>query len=198
MNLALFDFDGTITTREMFGDFVRHAVSRPRRLAGNFIFAPLIIGYKAGWVTGNTIRASVVRFGFRGVPHATVSELAAQFCEIAVPGVLREVAMRRILWHKERGDKVVVVSGGLDIYLSHWCEKHGLELVCSRLESRDGVLTGRYREAQCIGEEKRRRVSEAYDLNTYEHIYAYGDTKDDMEMLEMAQTRFFRWKEMGR
>ena len=194
MNLALFDFDGTITTRELFADFMRYAVSKPRRLAGNVLFIPLILGYKMGFVSGNRIRASVVRFGFRGVPVEALSARARIFCSDVVPVAIRPMALARIRWHQERGDTVVVVSGALDIYLEHWCRDHGLELICSRLEERGGVLTGRYREAQCIGEEKRRRIRERYDMESFEHVYAYGDTRDDTEMLELAHTRFFRWK----
>ena len=194
MNLALFDFDGTITTRELFGDFMRYAVSKPRRIAGNFVFLPLILGYKMGLVSGNRIRARVVRFGFRGVPVETLSAKARAFCADVVPAALRPIALARIRWHQERGDRVVVVSGALDIYLEHWCGEHGLELICSRLEARSGVMTGRYREAQCIGEEKRRRIRECYDVDSFEHVYAYGDTRDDAEMLALAHTRFFRWK----
>ena len=42
MNLALFDFDGTITTREMLPDFFRLAIPRRRRLAGQVLLAPLL------------------------------------------------------------------------------------------------------------------------------------------------------------
>ena len=52
MNLALFDFDGTLTTRETFGDFVRHAVTPLRRALGAPLFAPMLAGYKLGLVSG--------------------------------------------------------------------------------------------------------------------------------------------------
>jgi phosphatidylglycerophosphatase C len=194
MDLALLDFDGTITTRELFAEFMRYAVSKPRRLMGNILFMPLIIGYKMGLVSGKQIRACVVRFGFSGVPVDALSAAARMFCTDEVPAAVRPIALVRIRWHQERGDKVVVVSGALDIYLKHWCNDHGLGLICSRLEERSNILTGRYREAQCVGEEKRRRIRESYDLESFEHVYAYGDTRDDEEMLELAHTRFFRWK----
>ena len=74
MNLALFDFDGTITTRETFPDFMRHAVA-PRRLAiGKVLLAPLVIGYRFGFVPGRVIRAIVVRAGFSGRREADIRE----------------------------------------------------------------------------------------------------------------------------
>ena len=52
MSLALFDFDGTITTHETMPDFVRQSVSRRRLLLGNLVLAPLVLGYKLGLVSG--------------------------------------------------------------------------------------------------------------------------------------------------
>jgi hypothetical protein len=62
VNLALFDFDGTITTREMFPDFMRFSVA-PRRLAmGKVLLAPWIGGYRMGVVSGNRVRSRIVGY----------------------------------------------------------------------------------------------------------------------------------------
>jgi phosphatidylglycerophosphatase C len=144
MNLALFDFDGTITTHETMPDFMRQATSPLRRVLGIPVFAPILAGYKMGLVAGTTIRNAVTLFGFRDVPAAQVHAAGERFAAEYIPGVLRPEAMQRIAWHQARGDKVVLVSGGLDFYLAPWCKQHGLELICSTLETRGERLTGRY------------------------------------------------------
>ncbi len=48
MNLALFDFDGTITSADTFTPFVRLAAGRSRVLAGSAILSPLLLGYALG------------------------------------------------------------------------------------------------------------------------------------------------------
>jgi HAD superfamily hydrolase (TIGR01490 family) len=196
MNLALFDFDGTITTREMFRPFIEFAVSPRRRTFGGALLAPMVAGYKLGWVSPNRMRRSAVRVGFRGVPEAHALAQGELFAREVLPEVLRPQALERIRWHKEQGDRVVVVSGALDVYMSHWCRTHELELLCSRLESRDGRLTGRYRGEQCVNAEKARRVRDAYDLAAYPVIYAYGDTPEDRDLLGMAHRRYFQWQEV--
>lgn len=196
MNLALFDFDGTITTREMFPDFMRFAVT-PRRLAcGKVLLAPFIAGYRLGIVPGNAVRAGIVGFGFRGVPVETLRLAGEAFASDIIAGALRANAMERIRWHQAQGDRVVVVSGSLEVYLSPWCKQHGLELLCSRLAATDGVLNGRYLGAQCVGREKTRRIRERYELAEYAAVYAYGDTHEDDEMLAMADHGYFRWQAM--
>ena len=125
MSLALFDFDGTITTHETMPDFVRQSVSRRRLLFGQILLAPLVLGYKLGIVSGTLIRRAIVRFGYSGVAVAMLESAGRDFARTYLPNVLRQEAMQRIAWHKAQGHKVVVVSGGLDAYLSPWCTLMG-------------------------------------------------------------------------
>lgn len=196
MNLALFDFDGTITTREMFSDFMQLAVPSRRLAVGRIFFAPWVMGYKLGVVSANAIRASVVNFGFRGMSEVAVRQSGRKFSDEILPSVIRPIALERIRWHKAQGDRVVVVSGALDLYLSHWCEQHQVDLICSKLETDDGVLTGRYRGEQCVGKEKSRQIREKYNIDDFPVLYAYGDTKEDLDMLGLAHKKYFRWQEM--
>jgi len=191
MDLALFDFDGTLTTRETFPDFMRYAVARPRLLVGGVLLAPVVFGYRRGWVAGNPTRASIVQVGLRGVDAARLRAQGDAFARDRLPAVLRPEAMARLAWHRERGDRVVVVSGGLDVYLAPWCAAQGVELLCSVLAERDGRITG-YAGAQCIGEEKVRRVRALCDPQAYAAIHAYGDTHEDLAMLAMAHHRTYR------
>jgi HAD superfamily hydrolase (TIGR01490 family) len=197
MNLALFDFDGTLTDRELFPDFMHFAVT-PRRLAiGRVVLAPVVVGYKLGLVSGVATRACIVDFAFRGRSEDELRDAGERFAREIVPAALRPEAMARLRWHREQGDTVVVVSGAFDLYLSHWCAQHGLDLLCSSLESSDGVMTGRYAGAQCAGAEKARRVRERYDLSRFDTVYAYGDTREDRELLALAQRRWYRGQEQA-
>jgi HAD superfamily hydrolase (TIGR01490 family) len=196
MNLALFDFDGTITDREMLPAFVRFAVPPARLRVWSWLLAPWVIGYRLGWVSGVSIRAKIARFGFRGMSVADYRAAGECFARDVLPSVLRPEAMARIAWHRARGDTVVVVSGAYDVYLAPWCREHGLGLICSSLGILDGRLTGRYAGTQCVGEEKARRVREQYTLSSFDAVHAYGDTPEDAALLALADERWFRiWPE---
>ncbi|WP_267225541.1 HAD-IB family phosphatase [Dyella silvae] len=196
MNLALFDFDGTITTSEMFRPFLEFAVPPKRRILGGLLLAPIVAGYKLRMVPPNFIRACSVRLGLSGISASHAHERGRRFAQEVLACVLRDEALERIRWHKDQGDRVVVVSGGLDVYLSHWCRYHELELICSKLEIKGGRLTGRYDGLQCVSAEKSRRVMATYDLGTYPVIYAYGDTQEDLDLLRIAHRRYYRWQEV--
>ena len=197
MALALFDFDGTITTHETMPDFLRRSISPRRLLVGWLLLAPLVLGYKLRVVSGTLVRRAIVRFGYSGVPVSVVAAFGREFAKNYLPNVLRPEAMQRIAWHKAQGHKVVVVSGGLDAYLVPWCDAQGLELLCSSLQHQNGVLTGHYEGQQCVLAEKARRVRERYDLRAFPEVYAYGDTPEDRDLLGIDTKKYYQWQEVG-
>lgn len=194
MDLALFDFDGTITDRETMPNFMRAAVRPHRKFFGGLFLLPLILGYKAKLVSGTVIRAAICYVGFWRIPTHELEIEGRQFARNFLPTTLRPEAMARIAWHKSRGDVVVVVSGGLDLYLCHWCEEHRVELLCSVLERRKGMFTGRYRGLQCVRNEKARLVQEHFPLGKFSRVFAYGDTPEDRELLSIAHEPYYRWQ----
>lgn len=194
MDLALFDFDGTITDRETMPDFMHVAVRPGRLLLGKVFLLPVILGYKCKLVSGVAVRALICFFGFWRVPVQELEIHGQRFSKEFLPATLRAEAMARIAWHKARGDTVVVVSGGLAVYLSHWCREHGVELLCSTLEERGGKLTGRYLGRQCVRDEKARLVQERFPPTQYARIFAYGDTPEDRELLALAHEPYYRWQ----
>lgn len=196
MNLALFDFDGTITTKDTFTPFLRFSARPVRMLVGGVVLSPLIVGYRLGLVSARRGRPLAARLAFQGEKAVAVRELGLKYACEELPGVVRRRALDRIEWHKRQGDAVVVVSASLDVYLSYWCKSIGVELICTQLEEKSGTLTGRYVRGDCSGGEKLRRIREQYDIGRYSLIYAYGDTDEDRDMLGIAHEKYYRWKQI--
>lgn len=191
-NLALFDFDGTVTSVDTFTAFVFHAVGKRRMFFGKIALSPLIALYKCGWYPATKLRANITMLGFAGRPTNDVWRIGTAFGGKEVASVVRPDAWERIQWHKAQGDVVVIVSASLEVYLTSWCTANAVDLICTRLESKDGRLTGRYAGGDCTGREKARRVRAKYDVSAFPVVYAYGDTHEDEEMLSLASERFFR------
>lgn len=197
MNIALFDFDGTITSKDSFAPFIKYGASPARFAIGLLILSPILIGYKVRLISASFTRACLFWFAFRGKRVSEVNEIGARFAREALPKTIRQKAVDQISWHRANGDLVVVVSAAPEIYLRHWCEQNGIELVCTELESVDGILTGRYLNGDCTGEEKIIRVRRRYNLSDFDEVYAYGDTREDEVLLAAATKKFFRWREIA-
>lgn len=196
MDLALFDFDGTITTGDSFTPFIAWSLPWSRLANGAIRLSPRIVSYWCGRTPATLMRSSIVRAGFHGRSAAAIFAAGERYAKLRIPRLVRPYALERIEWHKARGDRVVVVSASLDAYLRPWCGALGLDLICSELEVRGERLTGEYVDGDCMGEEKARRVRARYELSEYESIYAYGDTEEDRQLLELAHHRYLGWEKL--
>lgn len=193
MELALIDFDHTITTCDTYGRFLRR-VATPEQLAQAWWkVGPWLLAYRLKLISAARIRARVTRLTFRDRHADDIAAQAAGFSREVLPEVVRPRMLEQIRWHLQQRHTVVVVSGSLDLYLRPWCDALGLELICNRLESRDGRLTGRYADGDCAPH-KAARIRARYDLSRYVRVHAYGDSREDRSMLALAQERWYRGK----
>jgi HAD superfamily hydrolase (TIGR01490 family) len=197
MNLALFDFDGTITTHDTFTAFIKYATPTLRLKLGMIYLAPKILVYKIGLRKGTKMRQDIVSFAFKGLSKKYLDGKAKSFYESFMNNVLRPNAMEKLKWHQKNGDRVILVSASLDIYLNYWCDSQNIELICSELAYRDGICIGKYISDDCTGEFKASKVKQRVQLDDYKEIYAYGDTSEDRELLELADHKYLCWKKLS-
>jgi phosphatidylglycerophosphatase C len=191
-HLALFDFDGTITFEDTFHRFLRHALGLPRLLAGSVIVSPWLVGYLLGVVRNHAAKERVISLFFKGWPAERFQAAATAFGAGPLDTLVRPAARERLAWHRARGHTLYLVSATLEEYLAPWCAAQGMNLLGTRLEVVDGRVTGRLGTPNCFGPEKVRRLRERLDPATFERIYAYGDTRGDKELLELAHEPHFQ------
>ena len=191
MNLALFDFDHTLSTVDTYGRFLRTIATPPQLSGAKWKIGPWLAGYRLGVVSAQGLRARATRLAFSGRSQQEIMQLGERFATEVLPGTLRPEMMHRLQQHQSNGDEVAIVSGSLDAYLQPWCAQHGLALICNRLEAEGDLLTGRYEGGDC-GADKVARISARHDLGTYARITAYGDSREDLPMLALAHERWYR------
>ena len=196
MNLALFDFDGTITDHDMYSEFLRHTATPLRSIMATCLLTPFYLLYKMGWFPASKLRPMYSYVAFAHREQAILDSIGQDYADNIIPNYLRTNAMARIHWHKENGDNIVVVSASLDIYLKHWCEAHDIKLICSELAVHNGTITGYYASGDCSCETKSTKVRAVFDLQSYEKIFAYGDTNEDLAMLALADEKYMNWKKI--
>ena len=191
MQLALFDFDHTLTRCDSYARFLRRVAAPERQAQAKWALGPSLLGYRLGLVSAESLRRRATRLAFTGLRAEAIQAHGQAYAREILPGLLRPEMMRRLDWHRARGHEVVVVSGSLDAYLSPWCEALGLELICNRLERRGTRFTGRY-AGRDIGRHKADEIRARFDLPAYARIHAYGDSAEDRPMLALAHERWYR------
>ncbi|GAB2644746.1 HAD-IB family hydrolase [Vibrio panuliri] len=201
MNLALFDFDGTITNQDAFTKFLFYATPKSRTLAGFIIASPVIGLYKLGLLPARYTRPILAKVAFWHRSVEQVDALASKFVSEYLPTVLRPEAIAALNWHKQQGDRIYLISASLNPYLDIWGQQQGIEVICSRLAIKKGRYTGSYVDGDCSLDNKvrllkKRLVSQQITLNQFDKIYAYGDTYEDIPMLELADEKMFNWQKV--
>ena len=71
-------------------------------------------------------------------------------------------------------------------------EKNKISLIATELEIINNKITGNLISTNCFGPEKVKRILKSYDLLNYDCIYAYGNSRGDHEMLELATEKFYK------
>ena len=69
--------------------------------------------------------------------------------------------------HRQEGAKVVIVTASPDVYMSYFLEKLGYDgLICTKVETKDGIYTGNLSGSNCIGPDKVKRIKESEYYNS--------------------------------
>jgi len=187
--IAFFDFDGTLARRDSLLPFLC-------RVAGfwpcAFVFAKALVGSLAtpcGTDKRTWIKERLLFSLLQNRPKASVAEAARamrtwpRWIEPTVE------ALRR---HHEQGDRVVVSTGSLDLYIHEMLT--GLpvdDVLCTRMEVVDGVLTGRMDGGgNCVRVRKAELVA-AYmrEHGPFTESWAYGNAPHDLPMMELTTNR---------
>ena len=164
-----FDFDGTLTTKDTLLEIIRYKAGTWRLLWGFLLYSPILVLMKL---------------------HLYPNWKAKQDFAKERSNLLRPDMIALVGRAVEDKKKVFIVSASIDNWVRPFFATQGIgevEVLGTKVEEKDGCLTGRFSTANCYGAEKVRRISKAlsFDRSRY-HITAYGDSRGDKEMLAFA------------
>ena len=190
--IVAFDFDGTLTIRDSFTEFLRWRAGPGAWALGLVKLAPALAAYAKDRDRGRIKAASVKEF-LLGVSRQTLETEAAAFAEEIWPRFMRPDALE--VWNDwgQRGAHRVIVTASPTTTVAPFARKLGAEALLGTefVFDADDRITGGFAGPNCRGEEKVRRLKAAYGEDMA-LTAAYGDTSGDTEMLAMAQQPGFR------
>lgn len=193
MEIALFDFDGTLTRRDTLLPFLRFAAGTTGLATGLICAAPQLIGFAFGIVSNDIAKEALLRRVLGGREIEGLRAAGIVFAREIVPQMLDQAAFRWFITHRIAGRICILVTASLDVYVEPWARAQGFDaVICSKLEVVEGRVTGRLDGGNCYGEEKVRRIQSWLRGRKPRHTWAYGDSRGDLEMLCWADTAFYR------
>jgi HAD superfamily hydrolase (TIGR01490 family) len=190
--IAVFDFDGTITTKDTLLEFIKFNKGSFAFYSGLLLNLPYLVAFKIKIISNQSAKEKVLKFFFHDTPLAVFKNNCVSFSKEILPGLIRKKALEEIKRLQGEGITVAIVSASPQDWIQDWADEIGALLIASQLEIKNGKITGNLSGKNCHGNEKVRRICETFDLSKYEVVAAYGDSSGDKPMLALAAQSFYR------
>lgn len=193
MKLYAFDFDGTITTKDTFIAFIRFVKGDLRTFLGLLLYAPILIMMKLKLYPNWKAKQQLFTYFFKGM---NMKEFKLKCNEFARhnKALIRPLALIEIQKALKEGEKVIIITASIDMWVRPFFSEldKNIHIVGTKIEEKEGKVTGHFVTHNCYGAEKVNRLKEIMpNRNSYELI-SYGDSRGDKELLEYADKGYFK------
>ncbi|MCX8155857.1 MAG: HAD family phosphatase [Verrucomicrobiae bacterium] len=123
---------------------------------------------------------------YRGVPWDLLRTEALEFGRHYLQAKIFAPARKCLQAFQQAGVKIVLVTGGLDVFLGPLAAEWQADVLAPHLEVVNGVCTGRVLPEPFTGQVKARLLRAHADQNKFDlsHCYALGDAFGDLPMME--------------
>lgn len=192
--VAAFDFDGTLTRSDTLLPFLRHVLGPVRFTHYLTWLMPTLVGYKCGAIANDIAKRTVLKRCLGGRSRTSLDTLGEQFAKTYIPRTLRPAILAKLQDHQSQGHTCVLVSSSLDVYLKPWAQAQGFAAcLCTELayDSHD-LATGDFAGENCFGSQKVARLSAWLESFGPVTLHAYGNSRGDKELLDLADVAFYR------
>lgn len=184
-----FDFDGTLTTSDSLAGILLFHAGWLRFLWGLLVLSPWIVLSMLGLYDNGRAKERLFAHFFRGMRLDDFNDLCRRYAA-ASTHILRPEGLQAISQAQAEGGEVVIVSASVENWVQPFLPT--VPVIGTQIEVADGVLTGRFRTPNCHGQEKVRRLKEAFPQRDSYHLTAYGDSGGDRELLALADESHYK------
>ncbi|MDX1628431.1 MAG: haloacid dehalogenase-like hydrolase, partial [Fulvivirga sp.] len=102
-DLALFDFDGTITRKDTFLEFIKFHRGQTAFYLGFTLLSPVMLLFKLGILANWQAKEAAIRYFFSGENVEKLDKSGREFCDKVMPKIVRKAALTAIHEHQGKG-----------------------------------------------------------------------------------------------
>jgi phosphatidylglycerophosphatase C len=191
-SIALFDFDGTISTIDSVTYFYKFLYKcNLHYFINNYILCSLhILLYRIRLISYLPLKEYRLDVHTSRFNDVELKMLATEFYSKYFSGILNPKALERIQWHKNQGHDVWVISASYDFLLNDWSAENGIKLIANRTVKKKYK---RYIDGKDVNFEGKLEYLKLHvNLDVYSEVYAYGDSEGDNALLSVAHFKYYK------
>ena len=191
--IAVFDLDGTITTRDTTAAFLLgYLREHPRRLARCVPLAVSTAGFAAGLVDNAALKRTAVHAILGGAGREEIALWTERFVPWCLEALVRPTARTRIEAHRSARHHLILASASLDLHVEPIGKALGFaEVICTKVAWTRGQRVSGDLDGGNIRSDKKlaavqRAVSLAESAPRSARVIAYSDHHADLPLLRWA------------
>ena len=185
--IAVFDFDGTLTSKDTLVEFIKYACGTWRFYLGFTCYSPIIVLMFLHLYPNWKAKEKIFAFFFKGWEYQKFKDYGEEF-SLKIENMKKENTMNKLYTHMEKSDTIYVITASILEWVLPWCKKNGINnVLATRIEIDErGIITGRFSSKNCYCQEKVNRLLQVEPHRHTYTLYAYGDRRGDKEMIEFS------------
>src|SRR5690349_18301694 len=97
--LALFDFDGTITKKDTFIEFIKFTHGKFSYWFGLWLLSPMLVLYALKLLRNDKAKTFMFKYFYGGWEYERFKKAGEDFCEQRVPDLIKKSALEKLKAH---------------------------------------------------------------------------------------------------
>ena len=194
MKICAFDFDGTLTKKDTFVEFIRYVHGERKTITGFLLHFPVLLLMKLHLYSNQKAKQKVFSWFFRNMEIDRFNLLCKDFAHTNKQRLLRPAGIKRIRKALEEGDKVIIISASIDNWVCPFFDEFGdkIQIEGTQIEVKNGHLTGMIYYCQLLRTGKSKPIKSPTILNERDYyLTAFGDSRGDKELINYADKGYF-------
>ena len=190
--IAVFDFDGTITKKDTFLEFIKFVKGKKSFYIGLLMYSPMLLAYKLRMYPNWKAKQKIFSYFFSRMDYRDFCKYGIDFSR-KISDFTNSKIINKIKWHREQGHTIYVISASIEEWVVPWCLQNGITNVLSTKikVDKNNLIIGTLKSKNCYGQEKVNRLLEMEPNRSSYFLYAYGDSDGDKEILAFANKGIF-------
>ena len=148
--VAVFDFDGTLTTKDTLLEFIKFSCGTGKFYFVFLLYIPLLVLMKLKLYPNWKCKQKVFAHFFKGMKISEFSRLGKDFAK-EIENIRKESMIAELRKLREEGASIYVISASIDEWVRPFCTQLGaLDVISTKVEIDSlGCLTGRFLTLNC-------------------------------------------------
>lgn len=186
---AIFDLDGTLTKRDTYLPFLGLCLREfGLRRPSVFLLPIYFLLYTLKMISNHQLKEAFLCKVLSGISLEQLEPVSEKFLLDLMHRGLNRPLIERLKVHLRQGHEVILVTASFDFYVMKLARKIGVnQVVCTKAEVNDGIITGRILGKNCHGLEKVRRLESLLNRPDWHSAVLYTDHYSDYPLLEKVK-----------